>query len=161
MRGRWRPRRGISSAKIAVGPSQILNEISRASPLLDAERSQTRVRHFPMVCTVSCGAADAARAIVFTVLDQQRGKQVMERIELLREQAAILRSLAHSFDVQTIREQLLDVAGHCEELAKSVAQNPRGVDVSAPDFLPDLQKVGRSVGDLEARGAVAAPRSPR
>jgi hypothetical protein len=33
----------------------------------------------------------------------------MERIEQLREQAAILRALANSFDVQAFRDQLLDV----------------------------------------------------
>ena len=34
----------------------------------------------------------------------------MERIEQLREQGAILRALANSFDVQAFRDQLLDVA---------------------------------------------------
>ena len=48
----------------------------------------------------------------------------MERIAQLREQAAILRSLAGSFDIQNIRDQLLDLAECCEAQAKSF-EEPR------------------------------------
>ncbi len=48
----------------------------------------------------------------------------MERVERLREQAAILRALANSFDEQSIREQLLDLAARCDEMAKALEANP-------------------------------------
>jgi hypothetical protein len=41
---------------------------------------------------------------------------------MLREQAAVLRALARSFDIQTIRDQLLDIAALCEEIADSPVQ---------------------------------------
>ena len=44
----------------------------------------------------------------------------MERIRTLREQASVLRALAGSFDIQPIRNQLLDLAARCEELAQSM-----------------------------------------
>ncbi|MGH7125582.1 MAG: hypothetical protein ACREFI_14500 [Stellaceae bacterium] len=39
---------------------------------------------------------------------------------MLREQASVLRALADSFDVATIRHQLLDLAARCDELARSI-----------------------------------------
>jgi len=48
----------------------------------------------------------------------------MERIATLREQASTLRLLAASFDIRSIKDQLLDLAGRCEELAKSMEGNP-------------------------------------
>jgi hypothetical protein len=41
----------------------------------------------------------------------------MDRIEILREQASIIRSLARSFDSPALRENLLHVAKRCEQLA--------------------------------------------
>jgi hypothetical protein len=41
----------------------------------------------------------------------------MDRVETLREQASILRSLAISFEGHTLRENLLYVAKRCEQLA--------------------------------------------
>jgi two-component sensor histidine kinase len=41
----------------------------------------------------------------------------MDRIETLREQASIIRSLARSFDSPALRENLLYVAKRCEQLA--------------------------------------------
>jgi hypothetical protein len=48
----------------------------------------------------------------------------MERIARLREQATILRALAGTFDTPTIRDQLLDLAVRCDELAKAAEENP-------------------------------------
>jgi hypothetical protein len=50
----------------------------------------------------------------------------------------ILRRLARSFDIPRIRDQLLDIAGRCEEVAKSMEENPQGADLSASEFAPDL-----------------------
>jgi hypothetical protein len=41
----------------------------------------------------------------------------MDRVETLREQASIIRSLARSFDSPALRENLLYVAKRCEQLA--------------------------------------------
>ena len=49
----------------------------------------------------------------------------MERIAVLREQAAVLRALASSFDVERIRRQLLDLAAQVDELAESWEANPQ------------------------------------
>jgi len=49
----------------------------------------------------------------------------MRRITILREQTSILRSLANSFDVLSIRNQLLDLAARCDEMAKSMEENPQ------------------------------------
>ena len=43
---------------------------------------------------------------------------------MLRQQAAILRTLASSFDVQRIRRQLFDIAARCDDLATSLGENP-------------------------------------
>ena len=51
----------------------------------------------------------------------------MERIAVLREQAAVLRTLASSFDIDTIRRQLLDLAAQVDELARSMEENGRAV----------------------------------
>jgi hypothetical protein len=48
----------------------------------------------------------------------------MERIAQLREQAAILRMLANSFDIPNIRDKLLDLAERCEVQAKSIEEHP-------------------------------------
>ena len=50
----------------------------------------------------------------------------MERIDALREQLAILRALANSFDDQSLREQLLDLAAQCDEFAKSIEESKQG-----------------------------------
>ena len=62
----------------------------------------------------------------------------MERIAVLREQAAILRALANSFNDLTIREQLLDLAARCDETAKSWDANPQaaGLKPSASPLDP-------------------------
>ena len=62
----------------------------------------------------------------------------MERAAILREQASILRALAESFDIQPIRDQLLGLAARCEELAKSMEENPQSADLRQVDSLSDL-----------------------
>jgi hypothetical protein len=57
---------------------------------------------------------------VFLTSWGERG--VMGRIALLREQAALLRTVAGSFDIPSIRDQLIALATHCEELAKSLEE---------------------------------------
>jgi hypothetical protein len=52
----------------------------------------------------------------------------MERITVLREQASVLRTLARSFDVKSIRYQLLDIAEHCDEMAKSIEDSLRAAN---------------------------------
>jgi hypothetical protein len=41
----------------------------------------------------------------------------MNRVEILREQASLIRSLARSFDTPELRTGLLVLANRCEELA--------------------------------------------
>ncbi len=53
----------------------------------------------------------------------------MERAITLREQASVLRTLARSFDIQTIRDQLLDLATRCDMLAQSQEANPEIVSI--------------------------------
>jgi hypothetical protein len=53
----------------------------------------------------------------------------MERVAMLHEQASMLRTVAGTFDVQPIRDQLLDIAARCEELAKSNEQKPQAADL--------------------------------
>ena len=60
---------------------------------------------------------------------------IMGRIALLREQAAILRTLARSFDIPSIRDQLLALANHLE-LAKRIEEKPQGADLK-PGVPPD------------------------
>ena len=48
----------------------------------------------------------------------------MTRIAELRAQASVLRALSAGFDVPSIRDQLLDLATRCDELAKSLEANP-------------------------------------
>ena len=45
----------------------------------------------------------------------------MNRVDTLREQAAILRKLAESFDDATMRADLLGLAERCEQLAQVAA----------------------------------------
>jgi len=62
----------------------------------------------------------------------------MERITVLREQASVLRALAGSFDVKEIRDQLLDLAARCEEMVKSLEENPQAAGLTRPAVAPDL-----------------------
>jgi hypothetical protein len=62
----------------------------------------------------------------------------MERIVVLREQAALLRTLAFSFDIQEIQDQLLDLAARCDELAKSMEERRQGADLRPDELPPDL-----------------------
>jgi hypothetical protein len=62
----------------------------------------------------------------------------MERVAMLREQASILRKLAGSFDIQSIRDRLLDLAARCEELARSMEENSRAADLGLEDCPADL-----------------------
>lgn len=52
------------------------------------------------------------------------GKRVMARLDMLREQAAILRSLAATADIPKIRQELLNLAARCDDLAKELEDNP-------------------------------------
>ena len=49
----------------------------------------------------------------------------MTRVETLREQASVLRTLADSFDDEAIRSELLRVAERCQELADRIAATIR------------------------------------
>ena len=49
----------------------------------------------------------------------------MDRMTQLREQIMLLRTLAASFDVRSIRDQLLDIAARCEALAASIEADHR------------------------------------
>ena len=64
-----------------------------------------------------------------------RGK-AMEQVGILHEQAAVLRALARSFDIQEIRDQLLELATRCEELAGRMEQNPQAVGSNLPGAPP-------------------------
>ena len=46
----------------------------------------------------------------------------MPRIELLREQAQLLRKLAESFEMPEIRQDLFNLADRCEQLAAKLAR---------------------------------------
>jgi len=48
----------------------------------------------------------------------QAGSVAMKHVEILREQARVLRSLAPSFDDPRIRGQLIKIADQCEGLAR-------------------------------------------
>jgi hypothetical protein len=61
----------------------------------------------------------------------------MERVTKLREQAYVLRTLAASF-IQNIRDELLELAAHCDLLAQSMEDNPQAAGLSPSDFPPDL-----------------------
>ena len=67
----------------------------------------------------------------------------MERVDVLREQAAILRSLASSFDDQAIRDQFLELAARCDEMAKKLEENPKAAGLQ-PSPLTDLTVPNRS-----------------
>jgi hypothetical protein len=55
----------------------------------------------------------------------------MTRVGQLREQARILRTLAGSFDIPSIKEQLMALAARCEDLAASIEQTLKE-NLSAP-----------------------------
>jgi len=46
----------------------------------------------------------------------------MKQTETLREQAALLRNLAAGFDISSIKEDLLNLAGRCDQLADKAAR---------------------------------------
>jgi len=46
----------------------------------------------------------------------------MQRVEILRDQANLLRRLADSFEVPQIKEDLLNLAARCDQLAANVAR---------------------------------------
>ena len=46
----------------------------------------------------------------------------MQRVETLREQANLLRRLAESFELPQIKEDLLNLAARCDQLAAHVAR---------------------------------------
>jgi hypothetical protein len=46
----------------------------------------------------------------------------MKRVEVLREQAGVLRTLAASFDMPQIKLDLLNLAERCEQMAEKVAR---------------------------------------
>ena len=54
---------------------------------------------------------------------------MMSRADYLREQAALLRGVAGTFDVRSIRDRILALADECVELAKLVEKSP---SVEAP-----------------------------
>lgn len=53
------------------------------------------------------------------------GKRVMARLDMLREQAAILRSLAATVDIPKVRQELLNLAARCADLARELEDNPQ------------------------------------
>ena len=57
------------------------------------------------------------------------GYDAMERTQYLRAQAALLRGVAGTFDMQSIRDRLLALAQECEQLAtlvqKELEQEPK------------------------------------
>jgi hypothetical protein len=55
----------------------------------------------------------------------------MTRVETLREQARVLRSLARSFDDNVIAQDLTKLAERCDELSAQIAQSIRR-DLSKP-----------------------------
>jgi hypothetical protein len=58
----------------------------------------------------------------------------MERVTSLYHEAPALRVLAGRSDMQPIRDQLLGLAARCEQMAKSIAENPEML-ISDPDAL--------------------------
>lgn len=47
----------------------------------------------------------------------------MERAHYLREQGALLRGIARTFDIRSIRDRLLALAEECDQLARLVESN--------------------------------------
>jgi len=56
----------------------------------------------------------------------------MERHTSLYQEASGLRVLAERMDMLPIRDQLLGLAARCEQMAKSIAENPEML-ISGPD----------------------------
>ena len=52
----------------------------------------------------------------------------MDRTATLREQAKVLRVLAASFDIPSVRDELLDLAKSCEALAASIEAEHRDAE---------------------------------
>ena len=48
---------------------------------------------------------------------------MMSRVDYLREQAALLRGVAGTFEVRSIRDRILALADECVELAKLVEKS--------------------------------------
>ena len=44
----------------------------------------------------------------------------MRRADYLKEQAALLRGIARTFDIESIRDRLLALANECEQLADAI-----------------------------------------
>lgn len=63
----------------------------------------------------------------------------MERITILREQASVLRALAASFDIPTMRDRLLELAARCDALARSLEENPQAAGLK-PAASPDPRR---------------------
>ena len=49
----------------------------------------------------------------------------MTRVQTLREQVRVLRSLAGSFDDESIRDDLTALAEHCEDMAARIEESIR------------------------------------
>ena len=62
----------------------------------------------------------------------------MERVTILYHEASALRALAGRFEMQPIRDQLLDLATRCETLAKRMEENPVWADLRDDEFPADL-----------------------
>jgi hypothetical protein len=67
-----------------------------------------------------------------------RQGKAMERITMLHQEAWALRGLARHSDMLPIRDQLLDLAARCENLAKWMQENPWEADLGEEEFPADL-----------------------
>ena len=76
------------------------------------------------------GISEAVELITLTkVGDRIDAGNAMERLPMLYREASALRALAGRFDMQPIRDQLLDLAARCEKLAKSLKENQQHADL--------------------------------
>jgi hypothetical protein len=55
----------------------------------------------------------------------------MERVAALREQATVLRTLARSFDIAPIRNQILTLAQRCDDLAQAMETDPESAGIGS------------------------------
>ncbi len=73
----------------------------------------------------------------------------MTRVETLREQASVLRTLAESFDDKVIRGDLLRVAERCEDIADKILEalqreaSRRKGDPTDPRLMPRADRSTR------------------